>query len=87
MTDDGTDELGLAVRRLMEETARMPQGADADAHLYDDLGVASVDALMLLEAVEERFRIRVPDERWIEATSIRRVTDLVRSLVGSERAS
>lgn len=66
-----------SIRQIFAEIAELPPDIPADANLYLDLGVASVQAMQLLVGLEERFDVQVPDEEFVEATSI---TQLVRMI-------
>jgi len=52
----------------------------ADADLYLDLGVASVYALQLLSELERQFDVSIPDEEFVEATSIGALTAMMERL-------
>ena len=65
------------VRRIVSGISGIPEDSDAQADLYLDLGVASVHALQLLTELEEHFEIQIPDDDFVEATSIARLTHLV----------
>ena len=73
------------VRAIVAGISNLPADMPADANLYLDLGVASVHALQLLTELEEQFGVAIPDDRFVEATSINDLTSLMASLVG-ERA-
>ncbi len=51
-----------------------------DANLYLDLGVASVHAMQLLTELEKRFNVAIPDEEYVEATSINSLAALIQKL-------
>jgi acyl carrier protein len=70
----------LQVRGILAEVAGVAQDADAASHLYADLGIESVDAMRILVAIEERLGVNVPDEEWLDATSIRDISTLVSRL-------
>jgi acyl carrier protein len=52
----------------------------SDSNLYLDVGVASVHALQLLTELERRFNIAIPDEEFVEATSLNSLAALIRRL-------
>ena len=74
--------LELQLREIICQLTSLPAEFDPAAHLYLDLGVASLYALQLLTEIEERFGIHVPDEEFVEATSLAKMTDLVQRLAG-----
>jgi acyl carrier protein len=76
------EALKLELRQLLTKLASLPDGFDENADLYSDLGVASMHALELLLALEERYGIRVPDEEFIEATSLQSLAVMIQKLKG-----
>lgn len=70
------------LRQLLTEVASLPEGFDEKADLYNDLGMASIKAMVLLAALEERYEVSVPDEEFIEATSLDRLAVMMRKLKG-----
>ena len=76
------ETLKSELRQLLTELASLPEGFDETADLYGDLGVASIKAMELLMVLEERYGVRVPDEEFIEATSLERLTVMMAGLKG-----
>jgi acyl carrier protein len=68
------------VRRIVCGISGIAENADPQADLYLDLGMASVHALQLLTELEEHFSIQIPDDDFVEATSISKLTTLVQRL-------
>lgn len=68
------------IRQIVTEIAGLSD-VPADADLYLDLGVASVHALQMLGALEEQFHVQVPDDEFVEATSITRLTAMMNSIL------
>src|SRR6266478_26264 len=68
------------LRGLLTELAHLPEGFDPKADLYNDLGMASIQAMELLMALEERYDVRIPDEEFVEATSLERLTTMIQGL-------
>lgn len=73
------------VRTIVADISNLSPEMPANANLYLDLGVASVHALQLLTELEEQFAVAIPDDRFVEATSIAELTALMTDLLG-ERA-
>ena len=73
------------IRQILAEIAELSTDVPAEANLYLDLGVASVHAMQLLTELEGRFDVQVPDEEFVEATSIAELTRMVDRLL-DERA-
>ncbi len=81
------DNIEAKVRETVSRIASLPPDISGDANLYFDLGVASVHALQLLSDLEGEFGVSIPDEEFVEATSISQLSALMRSLsVTSEGA-
>jgi len=68
------------LRQLLTELASLPEGFDEKADLYGDLGMASMKAMELLMILEERYGVKVPDEEFIEATSLEGLVGMMRRL-------
>lgn len=79
------DPIQTKVRSIVADISNLSPEMPADANLYLDLGVASVHALQLLTELEEQFGVAIPDDRFVEATSITELTALMTELV-SQRA-
>jgi acyl carrier protein len=71
------DSLESRIRGLIARVSGISPTVPGDADLYLDLGVASVHALELLTQLEQVFSIRIPDDDFVEATSIDRLVILV----------
>ena len=65
------------VRRILAEVARISADANSDADLYLELGVASITALQLLMEFEEQFQIKIPDDEFVQASTIAQLTALL----------
>jgi acyl carrier protein len=74
------ETLKVELRQLLIEVASLPEGFDEKADLYSDLGMASLKALEFLMALEDRYDVRVPDEQFIEATSLERLAEMMQKL-------
>lgn len=70
------------LRQLLMELATLPEGFDERADLYNELGVASIKAMELLMELEDRFQVSVPDEEFIQATSLQKLAELIQRLKG-----
>jgi acyl carrier protein len=74
------ETLKRELRQLLIELVSLPEGFDENAHFYNDLGMSSLKALELLMTLEERYVVRVPDEQFVEATSLQRLAEMMRGL-------
>lgn len=70
------------LRQLLIELASLPKDFDEKADFYGDLGMPSMKAMELLMALEERYGVSVPDEEFIEATSLERLAEMMHGLEG-----
>jgi acyl carrier protein len=71
------------IRDMICQMSGLPRDFDRDGHLYLDLGVASMHALQLLTEIEDRYGVQVPDDEFVEASSLAKIGGLVVRLVGS----
>jgi acyl carrier protein len=71
------------LRQLLVQICQLPPDFDRAAHLYLDLGVPSVKAIELLSELEERFRVQVPDEQFVEAVSLEKLTMMMERIDGT----
>jgi acyl carrier protein len=76
----GMETLKKDLRELLIELAALPEGFDEKADLYNELGVASMKAMQLLVELEERYQLSVPDEDFIQATSLQQLAEMIQRL-------
>ncbi len=74
-------EIERELRKLVAEVGGLSPDFDARAHLYNDLGMASVKALRLLLALEERYQVQITDEDFVEAYSLDNLRALISRLI------
>jgi acyl carrier protein len=79
-------ELQQDLRGIVCRITGLPSDFDASAHLYLDLGVASLHALQLLTEIEEHYGIHLPDEQFVEATSLSKMAALVQAITARSSA-
>ncbi len=72
----------LELRQLLTELASLPEGFDERANLYDDLGMPSMKAMELLMALEDRYGLSIPDDEFVDATSLEKLSTLIERLRG-----
>jgi acyl carrier protein len=77
----GTEDL---IREILAEVTNCPVDASANADLYLELGVASVQAIALLTELEERFEIHIPDDQFIVARSISQLVGMMDGLANHQ---
>jgi acyl carrier protein len=63
-----------SIRSIIARLSNVPEDGDADADLYLDFGMPSVQALALLLELEECFGVSIPDEQFVESTTITKLT-------------
>jgi acyl carrier protein len=73
------------IREIVASKAGLPFDMPGDANLYLDLGVASVYALQLLAELEQQFDVLVPDEEFVDATTVNELTAMVERLTAGGR--
>jgi acyl carrier protein len=71
------------IREIVAAISGLPPNMPGHSNLYLDLGVASLQALQLLRSLEERFNLNVPDEEFVDATSIDALTLLIVSALSA----
>ena len=78
------DEIRGLIAQVGEvETSRIGD----ETHLSNDLGLDSLRALELMVAIEDKFKIRVPEEQLGRFTNVSSLTELVIELQGATVAS
>ena len=65
------------VRQIIAGVSDLPTDFPADANLYIELGVPSIGAMQLLLELEDRFGVQVPDDQFVEATTLDALVALV----------
>jgi acyl carrier protein len=76
------ETIRVELRQLLTDLASLPEGFDEQANLYSDLGMPSMKAMELLMVLEERYGVSVPDDEFIEATSLDRLAGMLQGLKG-----
>jgi acyl carrier protein len=72
------------IREILIAITNRAIGADKNADLYEDLGLASAHAVSLLTDLEQRFRVHILDDDFIEARSIVQLTSMVDAILEHE---
>jgi acyl carrier protein len=75
------ETLKSELRSLVSQVGAISPDFDASAHFYNDLGLASVTALRLLMALEDRYEIHIDDLDFVDATSLDNLCALIGRLV------
>jgi acyl carrier protein len=58
-----------------------------DAHLKEDLGADSLDEIQIVMALEEKFRLTIPDDRAEKAKTVGAIFDLLEEHLRAEKCS
>ena len=74
-------ELKDDLRQMISSVCDLPKGFADDANLYRDLAVPSFKSVDLLMALEDRYKVSIPDEQYMDATSLDRLTDMMQGLL------
>lgn len=82
----GTDrgEVYSALKDTLVDKLKVDEGTiTEDAHLFEDLGLDSIDLMTVVMAVEERFNIEVSDEELEDVTTLKQAADILSTKVGA----
>jgi acyl carrier protein len=71
-------ELLEEVSDLVAASAKIQPPYTGSEHLYNELGLESVQALSLLLSLEERFDVRLDDQSFVKCTTVASLVDLIR---------
>lgn len=75
MVDDQT--IKQCVSEIVRDVGRLAGDIPDDSDLYAELGVASVNAIAILLALEERFATTIDDNKFVRARSVKQLVELV----------
>ncbi len=53
----------------------------ADSEILDDLGISSMDVLVLISSMEEEFKIRVPEKRIRRLVTVGDAAEMIEELL------
>jgi acyl carrier protein len=82
-----TDELSTQVIRVIAETQRIPAEGISLYSTFEELKIDSLDAINIIFALEDKFRIDIPDEAVQNIHSVRESVEGVRRLVAEKEAT
>ena len=74
------EDMESTIRRLLGETVKLPVAPaeiGREQPLYGEGGLASLEVLELVVALEERFNLQVPDEDIQRLNSIRAIVEYI----------
>ena len=67
------------LKRVIELFSTMAEAEEIteDSELIEDLGISSMDVLILISSLEEEFRIKVPEKLIPKMTTVGDVVDII----------
>ena len=74
------DGLKDELRAMVVQVGSLPGDFDENADLYTELGMPSIKALELLAQLEDRYGVSIPDDDFVEATSLDALTRMIQRL-------
>lgn len=78
-------ELEEVVLRIVRQEKNLPEDVDRTATLRD-VGIDSLDALSILFALEEHFKIAIPDEKARAIVTLSDMVDVIADLTSAANA-
>jgi len=76
-------QLETELRQIVSTVGEIHPEFAGTADFYRDLHLASFKSVDLLMALEERYKVSIPDDQYIEATTLQRLTEMMRGLLGN----
>lgn len=74
-------ELEPQLRQIMVELCALEPNFSREDNFYLELGIPSVKAMELLMELEERFGVAIPDDQFVEATTLDGLAQMMESLL------
>ena len=72
-----SDTAGEVIAQLTAVLGHSPEAIERDALLIEDLGADSLDSVVLVLAIEDRFGIDVPDEDVEELRTVQQLVEYI----------
>lgn len=66
-------------------TEKKPEEIPPDAHLIQEVGADSMNALEILAALEKKYRIVIPEDKLKELTTLNKIIDLVEKSINKKK--
>jgi len=80
------EQLGINIEIVTQEMKKQkPPKSFLEAKMIEDLGADSLDAVELVMAIEEEFKIEVPDEKAEKLQTIKNIIDHVEEALREKR--
>ncbi len=75
-----TDEtITKSIISILEEVGKIEGEIPKESDIYAELGVESVNSISILLALEKKFDITIDDNEFIQARTLTKLVDLVRT--------
>ncbi|MBF0565053.1 MAG: AMP-binding protein [Nitrospirae bacterium] len=81
---EAVDPFALKVARIVEKAAELDRLPSLDDNLELDLGVDSLKRVEIMAAIEETFRVSLPEAEAVSLLSIRDIVDALKKMVKSD---
>jgi len=79
------ENLEAEIRQIVAEIIEKdPQEIPLQARFYEDLGVDSMMALEIMTAIEKKYRIRIPEEKLSQITTLEQTIALAKEYLGNK---
>ncbi|MEU8244747.1 acyl carrier protein [Nonomuraea sp. NPDC048916] len=86
MDESGSSIAAVISGVVAQVTGGEPPHEDTHAKRLDDLGVDSLALLVVVEILEERFRVTIPDEDTGQVRTLGELVAVLQRLTGSEQS-
>jgi acyl carrier protein len=83
---ESNETLKNELRTMVSEAGGISRDFDSSAHFYNELGIASVTALRLLMALEDKYSISIQDLEFVDATSLDNLSALIGRILQEQGA-
>ena len=82
LSDEQTSELEKEIRAIICEITDMPEEKlEGDANLVDDLGIMSIMAVDILNSIQKKYKLVIPEEMFGEFDCLISIVELVERLL------
>ena len=77
------ETLAAEVIGIIAKTAKLPQQSISVDSTFEELGLDSLDGIQIAMALEEKYRIDIPDDTVRQIRSVRQIVEQIPVAVGS----
>ncbi len=76
------EQVEKEIKAIIHEITEIPEEKiEGDANFIDDLGIESIMAVDMVAAIEEKYKIQIPEERYGDFDCLDSVVELVQDLL------